>query len=235
MFSWQYLKNYILFDFQGDGGFKSLFSKTTKAIVWGMQNRAVQSMLDFDFVCHRDEPSVVALIYPFTGDHRQKFYWGHKEILIPVYKEMKNAMLKHPTADVLVNFASLRSAYLSTLETMEYPQIRCIAIIAEGIPENYTRKIIKMADEKKVAVIGPATVGGVKPGCFKIGNTGGMMDNILHSKLYRPGSVAYVSRSGGMSNELNNIVSKATDGVYEGVAIGGDRYPGTTFMDHLIR
>lgn len=48
-------------------------------------------------------------------------------------------------------------------------------------------------------------------------------------------SVAYVSRSGGMSNELNNIISHNTDGVYEGVAIGGDRYPGTTFMDHLLR
>lgn len=66
-------------------------------------------------------------------------------------------------------------------------------------------------------------VGGIKPGCFKIGNTGGMLDNILASKLYRPGSVAYVSRSGGMSNELNNIISRTTDGVYEGVAIGGDR------------
>ena len=51
--------------------------------------------------------------------------------------------------------------------------------------------------------------------------TGGMLDNILKSKLYRPGSVAYVSRSGGMSNELNNIVSNNTNGVYEGVAIGG--------------
>lgn len=67
-------------------------------------------------------------------------------------------------------------------------------------------------------------VGGIKPGCFKIGNTGGMLDNILASKLYRPGSVAYVSRSGGMSNELNNIISRTTDGVFEGVAIGGDRY-----------
>lgn len=38
-----------------------------------------------------------------------------------------------------------------------------------------------------------------------------------------------------MSNELNNIVSKATNGVYEGVAIGGDRYPGTVFMDHIMR
>lgn len=40
-------------------------------------------MLDFDFVCSREEPSVAAMVYPFTGDHKQKFYWGHKEILVP--------------------------------------------------------------------------------------------------------------------------------------------------------
>src|SRR5579871_5339843 len=62
-----------------------------------------------------------------------------------------------------------------------------------------------------------------------------MMDNIVASKLYRPGSVAYVSKSGGMSNELNNIIANTTDGVLEGVAIGGDRYPGTTFIDHMLR
>lgn len=61
------------------------------------------------------------------------------------------------------------------------------------------------------------------------------MDNIVSSKLYRPGSVAYVSKSGGMSNELNNIISRATNGVYEGIAIGGDRYPGSSFIDHMIR
>jgi len=62
-----------------------------------------------------------------------------------------------------------------------------------------------------------------------------MMDNIISSKLYRPGSVGYVSKSGGMSNELNNILSFTTNGVYEGIAIGGDRYPGSTFIDHLLR
>lgn len=62
-----------------------------------------------------------------------------------------------------------------------------------------------------------------------------MIDNIIASKLYRPGNVAYVSRSGGMSNELNNIISRNSNGVYEGIAIGGDRYPGTTFMDHILR
>uniref|UniRef100_A0A673X9S4 ATP-citrate synthase n=1 Tax=Salmo trutta TaxID=8032 RepID=A0A673X9S4_SALTR len=212
-----------------------LFSRNTKAIMWGMQTRAVQGMLDFDYVCSRDEPSVAAMVYPFTGDHKQKFYWGHKEILIPVYKNMADAMKKHPEVDVLISFASLRSAFDSTMETMQYSQIHTIAIIAEGIPEAQTRKLIKRADENGITIIGPATVGGIKPGCFKIGNTGGMLDNILASNLYRPGSVAYVSRSGGMSNELNNIVSHATDGVYEGVAIGGDRYPGSTFMDHVLR
>lgn len=62
-----------------------------------------------------------------------------------------------------------------------------------------------------------------------------MLDNIVMCKLYRPGSVAYVSRSGGLSNELNNMISRNSDGVYEGVAIGGDRYPGSRFLDHILR
>merc|ERR1719392_670129 len=98
-----------------------------------------------------------------------------------------------------------------------------------------TRDIIQKAEAKEVGVIGPATVGGIKPGCLRIGNTGGMLDNIVMSRLYRAGSVAYVSKSGGMSNELNNIVCRNSDGVYEGVAIGGDRYPGSRFLDHFLR
>jgi ATP citrate (pro-S)-lyase len=144
-------------------------------------------------------------------------------------------MAKHSDVDTIVNFASSRSVYQSTMELLEYPQIRTIAIIAEGVPERRAREILHVSKKKGVTIIGPATVGGIKPGAFKIGNTGGMMDNIVASKLYRPGSVSYVSKSGGMSNELNNIISQNTDGVLEGVAIGGDRYPGTTFIDHALR
>uniref|UniRef100_A0A2K6VY59 ATP-citrate synthase n=1 Tax=Onchocerca volvulus TaxID=6282 RepID=A0A2K6VY59_ONCVO len=213
----------------------SLFESDTKAIIWGQQINAIQGMLDFDFVCGRSEPSVVASTYPFTGDHKQKYYFGQKEILIPVYKSMKDAFNKHHDASVFITFASLRSVYVTVQEALDFAQIRVIAIIAEGMPENQTRQLIKLTNEKDVILIGPATVGGIKPGCFKIGNTGGMMDNIMSLKLYRPGSVAYVSRSGGMSNELNNIISQNADGVYEGIAIGGDRYPGSTFVDHLLR
>jgi ATP citrate (pro-S)-lyase len=212
------------------------FTNKTRAFVYGMQPRAVQGMLDFDFMCKRESPSVAAMVYPFGGSHVQKFYWGTKETLIPVFTSLKEAVEQFPEVDMVVNFASCRSVYESTRELFSYSsQIKTIAIIAEGVPERRARQLLHEAERRQVLVIGPATVGGIKPGCFKIGNTGGMMDNIVASKLYRPGSVAYVSKSGGMSNELNNIVSRTTDGVYEGVAIGGDRYPGSTFIDHLLR
>lgn len=214
----------------------SPFSNKTRSFIYGMQPRAVQGMLDFDFMCKRDGPSVAAMVYPFGGNHVQKFYWGTKETLIPVFTALKDAVEKFPDVDTVVNFASCRSVYSSTNEIFEFSEnIKTVAIIAEGVPERRARQILHEAEKRNVLIIGPATVGGIKPGCFKIGNTGGMMDNIVASKLYRPGSVAYVSKSGGMSNELNNIISRHTDGVYEGVAIGGDRYPGSTFIDHLLR
>jgi ATP citrate (pro-S)-lyase len=84
-------------------------------------------------------------------------------------------------------------------------------------------------------VIGPATVGGIQAGAFKIGDTAGTLDNIIHCKLYRPGSVGFVSKSGGMSNEMYNVMARVTDGLYEGIAIGGDVYPGSTLSDHVLR
>ncbi|CRK05706.1 hypothetical protein BN1708_009717 [Verticillium longisporum] len=213
----------------------ALFNDKTRCFVYGLQPRAVQGMLDFDFICKRKTPSVAGIIYTFGGQFVSKMYWGTSETLLPVYQEVPKAIAKHPDVDTVVNFASSRSVYSSTMELMEFPQVKTIAIIAEGVPERRAREIAHKAAKKGITIIGPATVGGIKPGCFKIGNTGGMMDNIVASKLYRKGSVGYVSKSGGMSNELNNIISNNTDGVYEGVAIGGDRYPGTTFIDHLLR
>ena len=208
----------------------------SRAIVYGLQTVAVQGMLDFDFMCKRSKPSVACMVFPFSGNHYSKLYWGTDETLIPVYTTTAEAVAKHPDTSIMINFASFRSVFETVEDTLKYSdQIKTIAIIAEGVPESQTRLIIKHAAEKGVGLVGPATVGGIKPGCFRIGNTGGMLDNIIMSKLYRAGSVAYVSKSGGMSNELNNIVARNSNGVYEGVAIGGDRYPGSLFLDHLLR
>jgi citrate synthase len=72
-------------------------------------------------------------------------------------------------------------------------------------------------------------------GAFRIGNTAGTIENIIASKLYRPGCVGFVSKSGGMLNEAFNIISRNSNGIYEGVAIGGDRFPGSTMLDHIMR
>ena len=92
-------------------------------------------MLDFDFICKRNTPSVAGIIYTFGGQFVSKMYWGTSETLLPVYQTVEKAVAKHADVDTVVNFASSRSVYSSTMELMEYPQIRCIAIIAEGVPE----------------------------------------------------------------------------------------------------
>ncbi|HMA76021.1 MAG TPA: citrate/2-methylcitrate synthase [Candidatus Krumholzibacteriaceae bacterium] len=211
-----------------------LFDKNTKSFIYGSQSRAAQRMLDFDYLSHREEPSVVGFITPSGGGY-YKLFWGTREIRIPRFRSVKEATDKHPEADVMVNFASERSSADSTMEALECDTIRTVIMIAEGVPQRDTRKIAAYAKEKGKWVIGPATVGGLKPGCFKIGNAAGTIQNIRDTKLYRPGSVGFVSVSGGLSNEGYNIVSLNTDGIYEGYAVGGDVYPATTLLDHLLR
>jgi len=212
-----------------------LFSKDTQSFIYNLQVNAVQRMLDFDYTAGRKTPSVAAIINPTGSDGFQKFFFGPKEILVPIYKLLKKAANNHPNVDVMINFASFRSAYASTEEAFSIPQLRTIVIIAEGVPERKMRLLTAKAEKLNKVIIGPATVGGIMAGAFKIGNTGGTIENIVESKLHRAGSVGFVSKSGGLSNEAYNIISRNTDGLYEGIAIGGDKYPGSTLIYHLLR
>lgn len=211
-----------------------LFSENTRAIVYNMQVKAVQRMLDFDYLCQRERPSVAGLVNPGnTGTH--KAHWGTGEILIPIYPNIEEALAANPDVDTMVNFASFRSSYKSTMEALEHRNIRVVAVIAEGIPERQARELAHVAKKKKKIIIGPATVGAIGAGAFKVGNTGGTLDNIQEQKLYRRGSVGLVTKSGGLLNEMFNIISHNTNGVFEGVAIGGDKYPGSSLIEHLLR
>ena len=211
-----------------------LFDRNTKAFVYGFQTNAIQRMLDFDYICKRESPSIAAIINPSrAGIH--KAFWGTKEILLPMYKTVAMAAKAYPEADVMVNFASHRSAFETTMEALQEKTIRVVAVIAEGVPERQSRILSATAQNLLKVVIGPATVGGMAAGAFRIGNTAGTIENIIASKLYRPGCVGFVSKSGGMLNEAFNIISRNSNGIYEGVAIGGDRYPGSNMLDHIMR
>lgn len=214
----------------------NLFSKSTQAIFYNWKEKPVQRMLDFDFVCGRTTPSIACIVQPGAssgGFH--KLFLGTTEISVSIYSTIEEAARKHPKADVFINYASYRSASESSMEALKQPTIRTVAIIAEGVPERDTKHLIAYARANNKIIIGPATVGGVQAGAFKIGDTAGTLENIIACKLHRPGSVGFVSKSGGMSNELYNVLARATDGLFEGIAIGGDSFPGSTLSDHCLR
>ncbi len=214
----------------------ALFTKDTQAIFWNNNKSAIQRMLDYDFTIQREKPSVAAIVAPTSGGNFDKYFYGPEEIMIPTYKTTKDAAKEHPSADVLLNFASFRTAYDVTMEAIGIKgQFKTIMVTAEGIPERMARGMNQAARDAGIVVIGPATVGGIAPGAFKIANVGGTIENIVNSKLHRAGSCGLVTRSGGLFNELSNIISINADGIAEGVAIGGDRFVGSVFIDNLLR
>jgi len=63
----------------------------------------------------------------------QKFYWGTKETLLPVYTSLAEAVAKHSDVDCVVNFASCRSVAKSTHDIFRFSdQIKTITLIAEA-------------------------------------------------------------------------------------------------------
>lgn len=201
-----------------------MFTHHSFACIYGLQLIAAQHMLDFDFLSGR-EASVLVFINPGKSRWNHKLFYGDKEILIPSFSDFQN-IPDHISRkiDTLVNFASFRSAAASSLEAIESNLFKNIIIIAEWIPERQTLKIIERNTTACLNIIWPATVGAMYAWVFRAWNTGGSLENIIDSKLYQSGSVGFVSKSGGMSNELRRVIADRTDGTGLSIALWGDSY-----------
>jgi len=228
-----------------------MFTKKSNAIIYGLQLKAAQQMLDFDYLSGR-EPSVLAFVNEWKTKSNHKLFYGDKEILISSFfdfsKVPENIMEK---CDTLVNFASYRSAGKSTKEAMNFANFKNIVIIAEWIPERETREIIALKDKinnslstegfnplqnnlkrtSPLNIIWPATVWAMSAGIFRAGNTGWDLENIVKTRLYESWSVGFVSKSGGMSNELRRVIADRTDGTNLSIALGWDKYNILEFRD----
>lgn len=204
-----------------------LFSRKDKVLVVNNKPEYIQRILDYDYIIGRD-PSVVAIYHNTPG--YQKLFYGSKEILVPVYNKLPNLNI-----DVAINLSSFRSAYQTTRELLELESIKTIVIVAEGVPERDMKDLIYRAKQKSKTIIGPATFGAITVGALRAGVVGGDYDNIVKSRLYSPGSIGIVTRSGGLLNEMFRIVARNGDGTREGVAVGGDVFPGSTMLEHIIR
>ena len=56
----------------------------------------------------------------------------------------------------------LSSAFESSLEALQQPTISVVAVIAEGVPEADTKRLIAYAHAHNKVLLGPATVGGIQ-------------------------------------------------------------------------
>lgn len=200
----------------------------------GNYRPVVQSILDFDYLSGSERPSVIAIVT--AGVKNQKFFWGDHEILIPCVPAIPD--LQHiaiPAPDLFLNVTSGRRAKDSTTQFFTlYPESLGGHIFAEDVPEQHSIELYRRFQATHF-IAGPSGVGLLLPGHLKLGAIGGTdWRQILASKLYAPGSVAVLSASGGMINELIRMVALGGNGCSFALTFGGDRFPVTAPKEALL-
>lgn len=198
-------------------------------VILGSHPGIIQSILDYDFLIGRKQPSVLAIVA--GGRKSEKYFWGESEITIPVVSDLEFLGESVRTgATAIINVLSARRVLASTKAALELlPRVKLVNIFAEQTPEAHSIELIGVAEKKQVLIVGPSSVGMLIPGHLKVGAIGGTQhQQISGAHILKGGDTAVISTSGGMVNELILMVTSSGLGVSFAVALGGDRYPITT-------
>jgi ATP citrate (pro-S)-lyase len=204
-------------------------------VVIGNYQPIIQSILDFDFLAGRPEPSIKAIIN--ANKKSERYHWGHSEVLIPFYKNLEstpNGLNKK--INFFLNLTSARRVRITTEITLStLKNLNGGVIFGENTPEKHTLEIYDNHKNSDIFVIGPSSVGLLVPGKIKLGAIGGVEPRQLYNPvLYNPGNLAVFSASGGMTNELVNIVSGFDKRMSFCLSFGADRFPLTTPADAFL-
>ena len=205
-----------------------------KILAVGSYKPGYQAILDFDALCGRESPSIVAIVG--SNKRFEKYFWGNEELLIPCYRTIAEAKQAVPNVDWLFNVASARRAYQTTQDFFEaYPEAYGAHLFAEDIPEIEALKLYETYVRAGKTIIGPAGVGLLVPGALKLGVVGGVdWRQLKANRLEQAGSVAVLSASGGMINELITMVASSEHNVSFALCFGGDRFPATQPSDAFL-
>ena len=184
-----------------------LINKKTRVIVQGITGHHgtlnTEKMLGYG-------TAIVAGVTPGKG--------GQLIQNVPVYNTVREAVKKH-AADWSIMFVPAPFAKAAAFEALK--ERLNLVIITEEIPVHDTIDISKEGKKRGCTIIGPNCPGLITPGECKLG--------IIPGNITQKGTVGIVSRSGTLTHEIADLLTKANIGQSTIVGIGGDRIIGTDF------
>jgi succinyl-CoA synthetase alpha subunit len=187
--------------------------RKTRLVVQGITGREgafhTRQMLEYG-------TSVVAGVTPGKGG--QQF-----ESRVPIFNTVADAV-RATQANCSVIYVPPMAAAGAIFEAAD-AGVPLIVCITEGIPVMHMSRVMPFVRSRGARLIGPNCPGLITPGESKVG--------IIPGNICAPGRVGLVSRSGTLTYEVVNHLTRSDIGQSTCVGIGGDPIIGTDFIDCL--
>jgi succinyl-CoA synthetase alpha subunit len=187
--------------------------RNTRLVVQGITGREgafhTRQMLEYG-------TSVVAGVTPGKGG--QEF-----ESRVPIFNTVADAV-RATQANCSVIYVPPMAAAGAIFEAAD-AGVPLIVCITEGIPVMHMSRVMPFVRSRGARLIGPNCPGLITPGESKVG--------IIPGNICAPGRVGLVSRSGTLTYEVVNHLTRSDIGQSTCVGIGGDPIIGTDFIDCL--